>query len=209
MDHLLLLLLLLLLLRGSGLQAEGEHNSTGKLPPPPPSLQSAASAQHLCVLLDVRGLRGPAAGVPGVQRLHLQHQLLHPASVPGGSFQLNFTSINSANNYYSLPAVNHSAHFLFPSAEPPTRETTAVFITSLFFLMTSPLRASALRHRPRSRTFYHPSRRPAADSAVVTVGLYFYCKATRGRRPGRQEDIELDNYNLGVPAEEEGAQGAE
>ncbi|KAI9535762.1 hypothetical protein NQZ68_040731 [Dissostichus eleginoides] len=37
---------------------------------------------------------------------------------PGGSFQLNFTSINSANNYYSLPAVNHSAHFLFPSAEP-------------------------------------------------------------------------------------------
>ncbi|KAF3838980.1 hypothetical protein F7725_017697 [Dissostichus mawsoni] len=37
---------------------------------------------------------------------------------PGGSFQLNFTSINSANNYYSEPAVNHSAHFLFPAAEP-------------------------------------------------------------------------------------------
>ncbi|XP_034092857.1 scavenger receptor cysteine-rich type 1 protein M130-like [Gymnodraco acuticeps] len=44
---------------------------------------------------------------------------------------------------------------------------------------------------------------------LVTVGLYFYCKATRGRRPSRQEDIELDYYNLGVPAEEEGAQGAE
>ncbi|KAI9520187.1 hypothetical protein NQZ68_020086 [Dissostichus eleginoides] len=40
---------------------------------------------------------------------------------------------------------------------------------------------------------------------VVTVGLYFYCKATR--RPSRQEDIELDY--LGVPAEEEGAQAAE
>ncbi|KAL3064972.1 hypothetical protein OYC64_001082 [Pagothenia borchgrevinki] len=37
---------------------------------------------------------------------------------PGGSFQLNFTSINSANNYDSEPAVNHSAHFLFPAAEP-------------------------------------------------------------------------------------------
>ncbi|XP_033996898.1 CD5 antigen-like isoform X2 [Trematomus bernacchii] len=36
---------------------------------------------------------------------------------PGGSFQLNFTSINSANNY-TQPAVNHSAHFLFPAAEP-------------------------------------------------------------------------------------------
>ncbi|KAK5910489.1 hypothetical protein CesoFtcFv8_004318 [Champsocephalus esox] len=44
---------------------------------------------------------------------------------------------------------------------------------------------------------------------LVSVGLYFYCKATRGRRPIRQEDIELDYDDLGVPAEEEGAQGAE
>uniref|UniRef100_A0A8P4KNB2 SRCR domain-containing protein n=2 Tax=Dicentrarchus labrax TaxID=13489 RepID=A0A8P4KNB2_DICLA len=50
---------------------------------------------------------------------------------------------------------------------------------------------------------------------VVTTALYFYCKASRGQKPGRQENIELDDYNLGVPAagggptEEEGAQGAE
>ncbi|KAJ4920016.1 hypothetical protein JOQ06_024496 [Pogonophryne albipinna] len=72
---------------------------------------------------------------------------------PGGSFQLNFTSINSANNYYSEPAIQNLS-----SSEP---------------------------------------------------SLYFYCKATRGRRPSRQEDIELDYDDLGVPAEEEGAQGAE
>ncbi|XP_074517815.1 uncharacterized protein LOC141784032 [Sebastes fasciatus] len=36
---------------------------------------------------------------------------------PGGSFQLNFTSSTSALNY-TQPAVNHSAHFLFPAAEP-------------------------------------------------------------------------------------------
>ncbi|XP_068564174.1 scavenger receptor cysteine-rich type 1 protein M130-like [Cebidichthys violaceus] len=36
---------------------------------------------------------------------------------PRGSFQLTFTSSNSAHNY-TQPAVNHSAHFLFPAAEP-------------------------------------------------------------------------------------------
>ncbi|XP_038568593.1 uncharacterized protein LOC119898490 [Micropterus salmoides] len=59
---------------------------------------------------------------------------------PGGSFQLAFTSSITSHNY-TQPAVNHSAHFLFPAAEPPTKEATAVFITSMFFLMTSPLRA--------------------------------------------------------------------
>ncbi|XP_063336948.1 scavenger receptor cysteine-rich type 1 protein M130-like isoform X2 [Pelmatolapia mariae] len=36
---------------------------------------------------------------------------------PGGSFQLTFTSSDTAYNY-TQPAVNHSAHFLFPAAKP-------------------------------------------------------------------------------------------
>ncbi|XP_029300603.1 CD5 antigen-like isoform X2 [Cottoperca gobio] len=45
---------------------------------------------------------------------------------------------------------------------------------------------------------------------LVNVALYFYCKASRGQKPGRRENMELDDYNPGVPAaEEEGAQGAE
>ncbi|KAJ4922668.1 hypothetical protein JOQ06_029520 [Pogonophryne albipinna] len=103
---------------------------------------------------------------------------------PGGSFQLNFTSINSANTYYSLPAVNHSAHFLFPSAEPAHQGSYSYPEPFIIRAVVLPL-----------------------ILLLVTVGLYFYCKATRGRRPSRQEDIELDY--LGVPAEEEGAPGAE
>uniref|UniRef100_A0A3B4FYZ1 SRCR domain-containing protein n=1 Tax=Pundamilia nyererei TaxID=303518 RepID=A0A3B4FYZ1_9CICH len=41
---------------------------------------------------------------------------------PGGSFQLTFTSSNTTNNY-TLPAVNHSAHFLFTAAEPAHQGT--------------------------------------------------------------------------------------
>ncbi|XP_067345081.1 cartilage matrix protein-like [Channa argus] len=36
---------------------------------------------------------------------------------PGGSFQLTYTSSNTTHKYF-LPAVNHSADFLFPAAEP-------------------------------------------------------------------------------------------
>uniref|UniRef100_A0A672FU59 SRCR domain-containing protein n=1 Tax=Salarias fasciatus TaxID=181472 RepID=A0A672FU59_SALFA len=39
---------------------------------------------------------------------------------PGGSFQLSFTSSNTSYNS-TQPAVNHSAHFLFPAAEPAHR----------------------------------------------------------------------------------------
>ena len=39
---------------------------------------------------------------------------------PGGSFQLTFTS-SGASHTRTQPAVNHSAHFLFPAAEPAHR----------------------------------------------------------------------------------------
>uniref|UniRef100_A0A672IJC3 SRCR domain-containing protein n=1 Tax=Salarias fasciatus TaxID=181472 RepID=A0A672IJC3_SALFA len=39
---------------------------------------------------------------------------------PGGSFQLTFTSSNTSYSS-TQPAVNHSAHFLFPAAEPGHR----------------------------------------------------------------------------------------
>ncbi|KAJ4942555.1 hypothetical protein JOQ06_012409 [Pogonophryne albipinna] len=61
----------------------------------------------------------------------------------------------------------------------------------------------------RSRPFIIRAVVLLLTQLLVTIGLYLYCKATRGRRPSRQEDIELDYDHLGVPAEEEGAQGAE
>ncbi|KAA8589779.1 hypothetical protein FQN60_005192 [Etheostoma spectabile] len=39
---------------------------------------------------------------------------------------------------------------------------------------------------------------------LVNVALYFYYKASRGRQTDTQEDIELNDYHLGVPAVEEG-----
>ncbi|KAF3850483.1 hypothetical protein F7725_012255 [Dissostichus mawsoni] len=135
------------------------------------------------------------------------HQIItcynHP-QYPGGSFLLS-----SSTHNYTQPAVNHSAHFLFPAAEPAHQGNYSCVITSLLF--------SDLSSESRLLSVTVTDPEPFIIRAVVlpltqllvTIGLYFYCKATRGRRPSRQEDIELDYDDLGVPAEEEGAQGAE
>ncbi|KAJ4918227.1 hypothetical protein JOQ06_000750, partial [Pogonophryne albipinna] len=124
---------------------------------------------------------------------------------PGGSFLLS-----SSTHNYTQPAVNHSAHFLFPAAEPAHQGSySCVYHVSAF------PQDSSSESRLLSVTVTDPE--PFIIRAVVllltqllvTIELYFYCKATRGRRPSRQEDIELDYDDLGVPAEEEGAQGAE
>ncbi|KAL3041150.1 hypothetical protein OYC64_019374 [Pagothenia borchgrevinki] len=138
---------------------------------------------------------------------------------PGGSFQLNFTSINSANTYYSLPAVNHSAHFLFPSAEPAHQGSYScvyhVFVFAHNFSSESRLLSVSITATDPG-PFIIRAVVLLLTQLLVTVGLYFYCKATRGRRPSREEDIELDYEDiepvyddLDVPAEEEGAPGAE
>ncbi|KAF3848782.1 hypothetical protein F7725_015279 [Dissostichus mawsoni] len=129
---------------------------------------------------------------------------------PGGSFQLNFTSSSLAHNYNSKPAVNHSAHFLFPSVEHAHQGSySCVYHVSAF--------SQDFSSESRLLSVIVTDPAPFIIRAVVlpltlllvTVGLYSYCKATRGRRSGRQEDIELDLYNLGVPAvEEKGVQGA-
>ncbi|XP_065326268.1 scavenger receptor cysteine-rich type 1 protein M160-like [Pelmatolapia mariae] len=134
---------------------------------------------------------------------------------PGGFFQLTFTSSNTSYNY-TRPAVNHSAHFLFPAAEPAHQGSY-----------------SCLYHvHALSHSFYSESHQLSVSvsdptgfiiRAVVlplillleNLVLYFYCKASRGRKLGKQENIELVDRNLGGgaaeggPAEEEGVQGAE
>ncbi|XP_068575711.1 scavenger receptor cysteine-rich type 1 protein M130-like [Cebidichthys violaceus] len=130
---------------------------------------------------------------------------------PGGSFQLTFTSSNSAHNY-TQPAVNHSAHFLFPAAELAHQGSYSCVYHVYVFNHTFSSESRLL-----SLTVLDPT--PLIIKAivlmltllVVNVALYSYCKANRGRMPCRQKNTELDHYNLGVPAaeEEEGAQGAE
>ncbi|XP_037602373.1 uncharacterized protein LOC119474418 [Sebastes umbrosus] len=134
---------------------------------------------------------------------------------PGGSFQLNFNSSTSALNY-TEPAVNHSAHFLFPAAEPAHQGSYScvyhVYVFSHNFSSESRLISLTVA-----------DLRPLIIRAIVlplilllaNIGFYFYYKTTRGQRLGRREKAEPEYYNLGVPAaeggptEEEGAQGAE
>ncbi|XP_034004620.1 CD5 antigen-like [Trematomus bernacchii] len=126
---------------------------------------------------------------------------------PGGSFQLS-----SSTHNYTQPAVNHSAHFLFPAAEPAHQGNySCVYHISAFpqdFSSESRLLSVTVTGvRSDPEPFIIRAAVLPLTQLLVTIGLYFYCKSTRGRRPSRQEDIELDY--LGVPAEEEGAQGAE
>ncbi|XP_075935013.1 scavenger receptor cysteine-rich type 1 protein M160-like [Anarhichas minor] len=131
---------------------------------------------------------------------------------PGGSFHLTFTSSNSADNY-TQPAVNHSAHFLFPAAEPAHQGSYSCVYHLYVFNHNFSSESRLL-----SITVLDPT--PLIIKAIVlplallllNVALYFYCKANRGQMPCRQKNTELVRYKLGVPAaeeEEEGAQGAE
>ncbi|XP_029309101.1 uncharacterized protein LOC115022267 [Cottoperca gobio] len=133
---------------------------------------------------------------------------------PGGSFLLTFTSSNS-RHYYTQPTVNHSADFLFPAAEPAHHGNySCVYHVSVFshnFFSESRLLSLTVSDVGSDPT-------PLIIRAVVlpltlllvNVALYFYCQASRGQKPGRRENMELEDYNLDVPAaEEEGAQGAE
>ncbi|XP_032366360.1 scavenger receptor cysteine-rich type 1 protein M130 [Etheostoma spectabile] len=134
---------------------------------------------------------------------------------PGGSFQLSFTSSDSAHNT-TQPAVNHSAHFLFHVAEPAHQGSySCVYQLHVFSHNFSS------ESRVLSLSIMDP--RPLIIRATVlllvllleNIVLYFYCRASRGQLPCRQKKTDPDYYNLGVPAaeggptEEEGAQGAE
>ncbi|XP_063338333.1 scavenger receptor cysteine-rich type 1 protein M130-like [Pelmatolapia mariae] len=111
---------------------------------------------------------------------------------PGGSFQLTFTSSNTNNNY-TQPAVNHSAHFLFPAAEPAHQGTYSCVYHIFVF----------------SRSFSSESRQlslTVSDPTVFVIRLLllllslllfisavcFSHKVTGRQEPRPQEDPELD-----------------
>ncbi|XP_059213676.1 scavenger receptor cysteine-rich type 1 protein M130-like [Centropristis striata] len=111
---------------------------------------------------------------------------------PGGSFQLSFTSSTSAHNY-TQPAVNHSAHFLFPAAEPAYQGSySCVYHVHVFpHNFSSESRQLTVSVSDPTvfiiRALVLPLTVLLANSA-----LYCYCKATRGQRPSRRGHMELD-----------------
>uniref|UniRef100_A0AAX7VJQ1 Uncharacterized protein n=1 Tax=Astatotilapia calliptera TaxID=8154 RepID=A0AAX7VJQ1_ASTCA len=109
---------------------------------------------------------------------------------PGGSFQLTFTSSNTTNNY-TLPAVNHSAHFLFTAAEPAHQGTYScvyhVFVFSHNFSSES---------RQLSLTVSDPTvfviRLLLLLLLLFIAAVCFSHKVTGRQEPRPQEDPELD-----------------
>ncbi|XP_059181109.1 uncharacterized protein LOC131959903 [Centropristis striata] len=114
------------------------------------------------------------------------------------------------------PAVNHSADFLFPAAEPAHQGSYScvyhVHVFSHNFSSESRQLSVSVVDPPDP-----PDPRPFIIRAVVlplilillvaNIASYFYFKTHRVYRvqkPRRWEDVELDYYNLGVPAAEGG-----
>uniref|UniRef100_A0A8D0AJR6 SRCR domain-containing protein n=1 Tax=Sander lucioperca TaxID=283035 RepID=A0A8D0AJR6_SANLU len=109
---------------------------------------------------------------------------------PGGSFQLTFTSSNSTHNS-TQPAVNHSAHFLFPAAEPAHQGTYScvyhLYVFSQNFSSEScllSLTVSDPSSDPSDPSSVPSTRRPfiigmgvfCLTLLLVITALYFYCK---------------------------------
>ncbi|XP_032381791.1 uncharacterized protein LOC116695569 [Etheostoma spectabile] len=121
---------------------------------------------------------------------------IHP-QYPGGSFQLSVTSSDSAHNT-TQPAVNHSAHFLFPAAEPFHQGNySCVYQLNVF--------SHNFSSESRVLSLSIMELRPLIIRATVlllfllveNIVLYFYCRASRGQLPCRQKKIEPDYYDLG------------
>ncbi|XP_053197812.1 scavenger receptor cysteine-rich type 1 protein M130-like [Scomber japonicus] len=142
---------------------------------------------------------------------------------PGGSFQLTFTSSNTTYNY-TQPAVNHSADFLFPAADPAHQGNYScvygVYVFSHNFSSESRLLSLTVTDPDEKPPDKKPNRTGSIIAPVVllvalllgVIIIYFILKASRGQKSDPQESTELSYYNPSFsrePAEEEGAQGAE
>ncbi|XP_026048694.1 scavenger receptor cysteine-rich type 1 protein M130-like [Astatotilapia calliptera] len=131
---------------------------------------------------------------------------------PGGSFQLTFTSSNTAYNY-TQPAVNHSAHFLFPVTEPAHQGNYScfyrVYVFSHNFSSESRQLSVTVSGHPDPTGFIIRALVLPLILLLENVVLYFYCKASRGQKLGRPENNKLVNFGVGAaeegPAKEEGA----
>ncbi|KAA8578505.1 hypothetical protein FQN60_001667 [Etheostoma spectabile] len=115
---------------------------------------------------------------------------------PGGSFQLSFTSSDSAHSS-TQTAVNHSAHFLFPAAEPAHQGNYSCVYHQFVFSHNFSSESRLL-----SLTLIDP--RPFRVRGIVlplilllaTAGLYFFCKINKGRLPYGPKNTEPDDWNI-------------
>ncbi|XP_078103209.1 scavenger receptor cysteine-rich type 1 protein M130-like [Sander vitreus] len=133
---------------------------------------------------------------------------------PGGSFQLIFNTSDPEQKNYTLPAVNHSAHFLFSAADSTHRgEYRCVY--NLYVFSHNFSSESWPLHLTLAASVTHLVIRLVVLVLLVLVSgaaLFCYSKASRGQTPRREDKLELDYLGgaddlLGKEAG--GAQGSE
>ncbi|CAI5666075.1 unnamed protein product [Oreochromis niloticus] len=122
---------------------------------------------------------------------------------PGGSFQLTF---NKAYKY-TQAAVNHSAHFLFPAAEPTHQGNySCVYHVHVFFHnFSSESRLLSVTVSDHTGLTVRVILLPLI-LLLENIVLYFCCKNRRKQRSSRQEHTEMVDCKVGVCADE-GAHG--
>uniref|UniRef100_A0A3P9DA75 Scavenger receptor cysteine-rich type 1 protein M160 n=1 Tax=Maylandia zebra TaxID=106582 RepID=A0A3P9DA75_9CICH len=135
---------------------------------------------------------------------------------PGGSFQLTFTSSNTAYSY-TQPAVNHSAHFLFPAAVPAHQGNYScvyhIYVFSHNF--SSESRQLSVAVSPPAAPTVHTITGVILllILLIVITALYFCWKASREQTLSRKDtDVVYYNYSdhgEGGSAEDESRQGGE
>ncbi|XP_056296423.1 scavenger receptor cysteine-rich type 1 protein M130-like isoform X2 [Pseudoliparis swirei] len=130
---------------------------------------------------------------------------------PGGSFQLVVTESATPQNY-TLPAVNHSAHFLFPAAGSAHRGVYRCVYHLYVFSHNLSSESQPLRLTVLASVTHLLIRLGFMVLMVVfTAVLFCYCKAKTRATPRREEaNFELGhlggaNNLLGVEARAQGA----
>ncbi|XP_005748465.1 CD5 antigen-like [Pundamilia nyererei] len=135
---------------------------------------------------------------------------------PGGSFQLTFTSSNTAYSY-TQPAVNHSAHFLFPAAVPTHQGNySCVYHIYVFShnLSSESCQLSVAVSPPAAPTVHTITGVILLLILLIVItALYFCWKASREQTLSRKDtDVVYYNYSdhgEGGSAEDESRQGGE
>ncbi|KAM4526286.1 uncharacterized protein V3H82_000669 [Fundulus diaphanus] len=117
---------------------------------------------------------------------------------PGGSFQLSFTSSNITYSYTQL-AINHSAHFLFPAAEP-THSGNYSCVYSVYVFNHNFSSESHLLTLTVSDPIVFIIRTSVLLLSLLLFISMIYCrhKTTRGQPTVRQKNVKLDYYRQGV-----------
>ncbi|XP_072315164.1 antigen WC1.1-like [Eucyclogobius newberryi] len=151
-------------------------------------------------IISLSVLDGPSEAQPQGVRVLLGSKFRVKCSVepqfPGGSFQLLSPSVDLAQNH-TLPAVNHSAHFLFSDTSPAHKGNyTCVYHLQVFNHNFSSQSHALQLYVGSSDSHLIFKVLVTLPLIVIVILLLYYCKvrATRGASEAPEVELELDLF---------------